>query len=158
MPGVKGRSGGQNRKPTVIKQTQGTEKPSRANPREPKVTPGIPQPPTWLCEDGVIEYERLAPMVKEMNVCSLNDGDALALAADALRQYKELDKQIGRKLLLKVDTKYGYKEVRNPLIVARTDAWSRFQRQLVRFGMDPSSRGAVTTLPPPKDEKEEFFN
>lgn len=158
MTGRKGRSGGNRRLPSIIKQTKGTERPSRRNLKEPTPTPGIPLPPAWLEGEALENYHRLGKNVKEMGVVSVNDGDALALTAAALVEYIVTQKKVKREgTVIQRETKFGRTTIANPNVAIRNDAWRRASDGLSKFGLDPRSRGTVSRLTSDEPESE-FFN
>jgi P27 family predicted phage terminase small subunit len=160
MSGVKGqRSGGHNRLPTILKRTKGTEKPSRVNPDEPQPTAGDSTPPDWLSAEELIVYHRLEIKARKMNVMSEVDGDALALAAAALVEYRQAKAVIKKHgMLIKRETKFGTSLVGNPACTVAAGAWRRYQSGLKSFGMDPQARGTVSTLPAKDDDPTSYFN
>lgn len=157
MSGVKGqRSGGHNKKPTAYKKITGTIRPGRTNKREPKVAFGAPPAPRWLCPEGLEHYARLSELVTRTGVVSEVDGEALALAANALVEYIEAREAVREEGLIveqvtTVVTKDGrtthhVTKKANPAVAARSDAWRRYQLGLRLFGLDPQSRSSVSAI------------
>lgn len=170
MAGVKGRSGGQNKLPTELKQIRGTEKPSRAKPLEPKPTPGIPLPPDYFTVAQVACYDRLVANLKSLNVIALSDGDALVVGALAMDEMIMAEKEIREGgMLIDISTVVVRETKRvktttrraaytkHPLIAVKSDASNRLFKVLQAFGMTPQSRSSVSTLGN-EEEKSEFFN
>lgn len=160
MPGAKGRSG-RPRKPTKVKQLQGTFRKDRANPDEPQPELGIPEPEDRLSEGAREIYFRLAKLLDGMKVLTEADGPALELAAQALDEY-HLAKRITDEEGItytetieiiddekdKIVTKTIIKA--HPAVAIASDAWKRASGLLARFGLDPANRSRVGVAPDKK--------
>lgn len=160
MPGVKGRSGGHNRKPTRLKELAGTLRPDRANPDEP--TPEIlvkaPPCPTHIVGDARKEWRKRSRILVEMGVLSRADLVALEvyctiyarwLAAQArLDQYGMV---IGHQPKLDSDGNVVQEAWFEPSPFLRIvdESVKQMRVYLSEFGMTPSSRGRVKAVKPP---------
>jgi phage terminase small subunit len=116
-------------KPTAIKLLEGTYRPDRANPAEPRPAPGA-KPPPWLPRDGPARaaWRRLARVLTATRVLTVADAEALALGCMALAEY----------LAARGDVN-GWR---------RADAaWKRYAAVLRDFGMTPSARTRVAAVP-----------
>jgi phage terminase small subunit len=78
MSGVKGKSGRKS-KPTALHRLEGTFRPDRANPREPKPRLGRLVPPRWLIGEGLREWKRIAPDLEATGVAAPIDRSLLAV-------------------------------------------------------------------------------
>lgn len=79
--------GGRPPKPTKLKLVQGTDRPDRANPREPVPPGGDVKAPSWLHGRGRAAWKAIAPLLSEMGVLTTADPQALALLCDAYGEY-----------------------------------------------------------------------
>jgi phage terminase small subunit len=121
------------KKPTRLRVLSGSTRthPERNNPAEPKPEPGMPKPPPWLPTTGPARdaWRRLAPILLELHVLTLADGDGLALICLA-----EADLIEAR---------------RDPNGWRRGDAaWKRLRLGMADFGLNPSARAKVSVVPP----------
>jgi|SRR6185312_15430930 len=147
MSGTRGRSGGHNKLPKVVRLLHGTSRPSRENAAEPILKPGLPRPPSWLSAEGRREYRRLAKLLPE-NIAARSDGEALALAACALVEYRDADVVIRDEgVMLTRTTRHGTSSYRHPALSIRADAFKRYRDCLRGFGLDPQSRDGVSAVP-----------
>ena len=78
MAGVKGRSGGRNKKSVQMHLVSGTFRPDRhAGPPAPEPTIGRPRPPKTLSGDAKAEWRRMVRRLEHTKVLSLVDDGAL---------------------------------------------------------------------------------
>jgi P27 family predicted phage terminase small subunit len=88
------------------------------------------------------------------------DRDALALAAGVFEEYRECDNAIrsdGNRLMLNENTG---RPCINPLVKLRTDAWNRYMKALIEFGMTPVARCRIQVKEQPRKNEskaEKFF-
>lgn len=115
--------------------------------REPKPETHDDGPPGWLEDDGLREWQRLAPTLQRLGLLSEIDGDALALYCQTYAQWKVATaklKQFGPV----IKGKGGY-PVMSPYVTVANRAMAQMKAFLIEFGMTPSSRARVRT---PNDE------
>lgn len=136
---------GRPRKPTALKIVQGTARPDRANPSEPKPPEGPVSPPSWLRGRAKTAWKWVAPVLEEMGVLTTADTHTLALLCDAYAEYIEC-----RAVVRKLGATYeGYGEEGAVMIRPRpevrmaSDAWRRADRMFSAFGMTPSARSKI---------------
>src|SRR5919107_1437982 len=72
---------GNPRKPTALKELQGTFRPDRANPAEPRPDRSVPFPPERLSDQAKAAWRELAEIADGLGV--LTEGDPVALEAMA---------------------------------------------------------------------------
>ena len=97
MPGVKGRSGGRNRKPTALKILQGNPGRRPLKPdNEPQPTPAIPSCPDELSDLAKREWNRVAVELHALGVVSEIDRAALAAYASAYGSFIECEAMMRR--------------------------------------------------------------
>jgi P27 family predicted phage terminase small subunit len=84
-----------------------------------------------------------------MRVLSEADGEALALAADALADYVQARKVIEKQgHSYEATTEAGAIIVRKrPEVTIASDAWKRARLMLLEFGLTPAARGKVKAVP-----------
>lgn len=144
MSGVKGRSGPRS-KPHELKVLQGTDRPDRANPAEPKpeLLELVPDPPCRLERVARAEWDRIAPLLIKLRLLSQLDLGALVgycrAFADCVAARNHIEKH-GR--YQKADGG-GFKL--NPAVRDAHRAAELVKGYLVEFGMSPSSRSRVVT-------------
>ncbi len=115
--------------PSTLKVLRNTYRKDRANPAEPRPTVGAKAPP-WLSRDGPARqaWRRLSRVLTATRVLTVADAEALALGCVALADY----------LTARAD----------PIGWRRADAaWKRYAAVLRDFGMTPSARTRVASVP-----------
>ena len=93
MSGVKGRSGGHNRKPTAIKALDGTLKPSRVNPNEP-TSPAlekVPRCPGHLKGEARRAWRSVGQKLTDMGVLTEVDLHALEAYCVVFARWREAE-------------------------------------------------------------------
>lgn len=95
MAGVKGRSGGRNRKSTRLHLLQGTFRPARYTGPDVEAPAGVPAVPVGLSGVALAEWQRLVEHLQAMGTLSRVDGLVLEqyarLAGDASRLQADAD-------------------------------------------------------------------
>ena len=137
-------SGGHNRKPTQLKVIQGTARPDRTNPREPKALEGAVKPPAWLSANARRYWRQILPLLIELRVVSRSDQQSLALLSDALAEYvaaREVVETEG--MSYETEGKNGRMVRQRPEVAIASDAWRRAAMMLQQFGMTAASRAKV---------------
>lgn len=150
-------------KPSALKVLEGTDRPDRANPDEPRppiVTVGE-RPPTWMRDRHARAYWReLVPILSGARMLALTDTTALAILAKAYgrwRHYEDFIERNGETYDSKAPAKtpdgaavtaapIGMLRPR-PEVAMRDKAEDRLVRLLIEFGMTPSARTRVSALP-----------
>ena len=127
-------------KPTRQKKLEGTFRPDRAPKAEFAPTPGAPQAPHWLDDEGRAEWDRIVPelagklLVSPLHQSSL--ADLCAAHSNAAKAQRDVQR---RGLIIK--TPFGPQK--NPAIKIAQEA--RAQANLLRreFGLTPSAASRV---------------
>src|SRR4249920_972250 len=95
MPGVKGRSGGQNRKARQMHVLQGTFRPDRHGADNPDPPAGAPEVPAELTGEALAEWHRMVARLQVQETLSRVDDALLAsychLHADTCRLQADAD-------------------------------------------------------------------
>ena len=83
---------GRPRKPTKLKELNGTLRPDRTNPNEPKLPVSLPDRPSWLDEDPLAAqlFDQVTKYMVDMNVGTHVDGLALSMLSDQVAMYLRL--------------------------------------------------------------------
>lgn len=145
---------GRKPKPTAIKLLDGTRA-DRINRNEPRST-GAPVRPTWLDREAAKEWDRIVPILQEMQVLSKIDGPMLAIYCQAHSDYQQARKKL--KSLGSV-TPTGAGGVKpSPYLQIARDARAEMARILVEFGGTPVSRSRIKVAGASEaDELDEFL-
>ena len=110
--------------------------------------------PSWLSPEAKKEFRRLAKMLQRLDVvCDLHS-DLLAVFANTLVAYREVDEAIRRQgLTVFYTNKAGAKnEIPNPLLSQRKQLGDQLRMFGVEFGLTPS---ALAKLALPKEPPQE---
>jgi P27 family predicted phage terminase small subunit len=138
---------GRPRTPTRLKVLQGTTRPDRANPGEPKPPPAKAREaaPAWLRPTSRPWWNRIRPLLVQMQVMTGADPVALGLLCDALADYMTA-RDVIRKLGATYETEgdAGKMLRQRPEVYIAADAWRRAKLMLTEFGLTPASRAKVS--------------
>lgn len=138
-------SGGHNKKPTHLKRIQGTLRPDRNIPGEPKGKRSIPPCSREHLATVKKEYAKLAALLNDMGVLSESDGGELENLALARVQVRYAQ----RKFFEQVDRK-SFKQWQ--LVLNDTIRLSSVLS--AQFGLDPQSRSRVNVIPKAEQKTE----
>lgn len=143
--------------PTAVKELRG-------NPGHRALPAGEPQPlidgsnaPRWLDPLAKGEWRRVVGELRRMRLLAIVDRAALEAYCQAYARWRRAERCIEREGLTYV-TPTGY--IRERPEVGIAERWLRvMQSYMSEFGMTPSSRSKVSTIPTPKetDPFEEFL-
>jgi P27 family predicted phage terminase small subunit len=165
--------GGRAPLPTALKALQGTLRPDRVNPHEPKPAALGEEvgrkPPNWIHDLAARRYWReLVPILQAANMLAVTDTTALSVLAVAYgrwRKYEDFLQKHGE--TYEAAGQAGALGVLGPAILQRPrpevhmrdKAEDRLLTLLREFGLTPSSRSRVSALPSKtKDEMEELLS
>ncbi|HRC61641.1 MAG TPA: phage terminase small subunit P27 family [Dehalococcoidia bacterium] len=164
MAGLKGRSGGHNRKPTHLKLIEGTlgRNPQRANKREPKATTDVKRKlraPAW---SGKLTRKWFRYFQREVNTLGvLGDTDEAALqglamaAAELEVAWREIQQ---RGYTYEVVDEKGNVTIRpRPEVAIATRARKEMKQWFALFGLSPADRARVQVGKEPEDPFEAFM-
>jgi len=127
---------GRKPKPTALKLIQGTWRPDRANPFEPRPKPGIPPCPKFLQGDARKQYRKTARKLARIGLLTELDDMALSMLCQGWADYLEATDQVRKSGIL----------VKSPYLVAANQALKKVRALLVEFGMTPGSRSRIQAL------------
>ncbi|MGR6999925.1 phage terminase small subunit P27 family [Yinghuangia aomiensis] len=126
-------------KPTHLKALAGNPGKRELNTNEPTPPAGIPDPPEWLSPMALAEWERLMPILVDMGVMTLADGNALAFYAESYATYVAAVRELAESGPLVESYRGGM--AKNPAAQVARDALE----QLAKWG--PSSACPPRTGP-----------
>ena len=143
---------GRKPKPTALKVIQGTYRPDRANPSEPKPRAVIPPCPKFLQGDARKQYRKTAKKLARIGLITELDDMALAMMCQAWAEYLEATEQVKKSGML-VKSPNGF-PVLNPYLIAANQALKKVRSLLAEFGMTPGSRSRIqaAAVEEPDDE------
>lgn len=145
------------KKPTALKELQGTARADRANPDEPRLPAELPDRPTWIDNDPTTAamFDQVVEYVHNMKVSTRVDGIALSLLADQLTLYMEM-REIIREEGLSMVTPAG-NNVRHPLLTPMNQSLTSIHKLLREYGLTAVSRSLVSAVEEEGDEFEDFL-
>ena len=120
---------GRPRKPTALKELEGTARPDRTNPLEPDGDPiTIGQPPAGLDPEVATAWQTFAPVVSRMRTCLEGDLPAFLELCEAWVHVR--------------------RTLRDPEAKAsdKTGAHKNLLLWLTQFGLTPSARARVSSM------------
>lgn len=144
-----------NRRPTLVKQLEGTYRPDRANPAEPEapaLTVGS-KPPTWVKSADAKRAWAALIEVAPPGLITQMDAMSLGLLVDAFGEWL-----VARAVIDKEGRYYetfgpSGRMVRvHPAVADEENAWKRTAGMLGKFGMNPSDRSRVSAGKPESDD------
>ena len=140
---------GNPRKPTHLKEIQGTNQPCRSNPNEPQASGAVPVPPDHLSAREAEKFLQLLGYITGMGIASAEDTDALANLAAVLVEIEE-----DQVLIHSMGGPYYVPNPENGMI-RKHPAVDRIQTNRMRaqsllgeFGLTPASRSKVSAKTP----------
>lgn len=139
---------GRPRKPTQLKELQGSARADRSNKFEPKLPAHLPDRPSWVDDDpqGAAIFDQVTEYTRQMAIHTQVDGLAISLLADQLTRYLNL-----RAIVLKegeiitTQTAHGTEVMKvNPALPQMTALFASTLRMLREYGLTASSRANVS--------------
>ena len=144
--------GGRKRKPTAEKESAGTLRPCRENPNEPEAILTIgANPPEYLSPQAKEAWLYIVPKLEAIKILSESDLPILETLCDSWAEYRQCSEQITPDNMV-IDSFKGSQV--NPLISIRNQAWDRFRRLALEFGMTPASRSKASVIKDTKTDTE----
>jgi P27 family predicted phage terminase small subunit len=150
MPGVKGRSGGQNRKSRRMHVLHGTFRPDRHAGDGPEAPTGAPETPAGLTGEGLAEWHRMTARLAALGTLSSVDGALLEsycrLWADCCRLQADAD-AFARTWYIKTSVDGAGVEHQEPKLVPVFAQLRQYRLALrvllIELGCTPLARGRV---------------
>jgi P27 family predicted phage terminase small subunit len=146
MPGVKGRSGGHNRKPMALRLIQGNPGRRPINKHEPKPPARMPQCPRHLDGEARAEWRRLAPQLFAAGLLTELDVAALSALCVTWALWSEAEQKLASESL--TVTGRGGAVRPSPWIAIASRAQRDMQLLAAEFGMTPNSRQRIRVVAP----------
>jgi P27 family predicted phage terminase small subunit len=139
--------------PTNIKKLRGTWRPDRGNANEPKVQPGVPEPPEWLSADALAEWRRIVPQLKAAGLLTRLDLAVLVGYVTAWADLCEATRNVAGHGTTYVSPRGTL--VLHPELRRIEKARAALRAFASEFGLSPSARARVGASPPPEDDEDE---
>jgi len=138
--------------PTAIKKLRGNPGRRPLNELEPQPKFGAPPMPSGLSRYAKQAWKRMVPILLDMGVLTVADGDALMLYCEAFAQWKQAMTDIKKNgsYLKGKGSRNQDVMIDNPSVAERDKAWSNMKSMLTEFGCTPSSRSRLK-VEKPKD-------
>lgn len=149
MPQEKG--GTRSRKPTALKLLQGTLNTTRQNKAEPHGTPGIPQPPDYLCPEELLIWHRFAAILDPMRIVNREDFASFELLVATYGEMVRLRNALRRDGYAMTyetanDKTHTVMLRARPEMQLLADVDRRLVTLLARFGLTPADRSRVSSM------------
>lgn len=149
-----GRGPGAPRKPSALKDLEGTTRKDRTNPNEPKpvMLEATTPVPAWLKGDrqATAAWEAVLPMLVGMRVATIADQLSIGLLCEAMGRFlacRDVVRKKGRTYTVKMGTgSIAYRE--RPEVRMMETAWQQVRGIMGEFGLTPSARTRVSTTDP----------
>jgi len=141
---------GTRRKPTALKVLQGTYRKDRVNPDEPKINPGIPEPPDHLGEVALAEWARITDELYQVGIIAKKDMSVLAAYCQAFEDWVLSSEDCTEKGMT-IETTNG-NIIQNPAWGVKCRARDAMVKYATEFGMTPSSLSKVSVKEKPKEK------
>lgn len=151
-------SGGHNKKPSTLRETQGNAGHRPLNKKEPTPAPADAEIPGELIGVECDFWRRIFPIVSDMRVMTSADVFALTQLCRFLAEEHECTVKIreqGRLLPKKNNKGVVIAAVLNPLVRLRSDAARHVRSYLAVFGLGPSFRSSISAEKPQSDQPQD---
>lgn len=142
------------KKPTALRIFEGNPSRRPLNTREPKPTLGVPVCPEWLDTEARAEWERIVPELKRLGMLATIDRAELSAYCQSWSEYVAATKLVREQGTIVV-SKQGTQK--NPNCAVQNEAWARFHKTAIMFGLNPSSRSTMVAPGVSKGGKLEAF-
>jgi len=148
---TRARGGGRKRTPTKLKLVRGTYRKDRATPNEPEPEMGIPAYARGLSEKSKIHWDEVGEELNKMRILTTADRWLLRLLSDKLVDYDEgLESLKKNPKIIAGNNKDGSPIlITNPYVKIVRDSWNQILTALREFGLTPSSRTHISSIPDP---------
>ena len=149
------------KKPTKIKELQGTLQPCRQVANEMQVSQVVEMPsaPSFLNEEGANEWDIVTNELANINMLHLTDLAILAAYCNEMGTYNALSKELGGNFTQQTVDKDGRLRMTkiNPKYKIMQSALQNAIKIATQFGFTPSSRASLS-MPEQEEEKTTGFN
>ena len=144
---------GRKKLPSNVKILKGTNRKSRENPNEPVPDTCIPDPPDFLSDYAMDEWNRITRQLENLNLISEMDMAALALYCQAwgrIEKYERMVAAKGEAGEIYKTTNGNYQL--SPLMWVINKAYEQVYKFISEFGFSPASRARLSVN---KNEKKQ---
>jgi P27 family predicted phage terminase small subunit len=153
---------GRNPKPTALRELEGNRGHRPLNRKEPKPPSGVPRMPKWLSKPARKIWKETVPLLMEMKVLTMSDGEALGSYCEACVTLQKAQEEIALngvvvaiyetgddgKILKDEDGKRHLLDYKTNPAVTIADKAMKLKRALGSdFGLSPVSRAKLHTEP-----------
>ena len=115
---------------------------------------GIPEPPSYLCEIGRAEWQRIVPMLEASKVMSPRHQQTLAAYCDSFADMVQADSELKANGTTLMDDKG--KVTNHPAWNRKRDARNQMLKFAAEFGLTASALARVTAVDNgPKEDEED---
>ena len=152
-------------KPTALKKLSGSWR-ADINHAEPEPPEGIPEPPDFLCEQALAYWDALVPILQDMGLITMADGDSLALYCQSLARLAQCEKIIneegptyktytpnGELSMIKMRPEAGLAKQLYPIVTKLGKEFGLSPAARAHLNVEVANKGSTTVT-----EKEKFFN
>ena len=135
--------------PTAILKMRGSWR-ARVRKDEPQPAKGAPRPPGWLDREARAEWRRIVPELDKVGIIAIVDRAALAILCQSWADYYAARREVETQGWT-VTTPAGLIR-RNPMVAVMNQAYERWRKMALQFGMTPSARAGLAR---PKENPDE---
>lgn len=144
-------------KPKAVKEAQGNPGNRPLNYDEPEAPEGAPGMPEFLSHEAREEWNRVVPILDEMDVLRTSDLALLASYCQEYGNYVIAQMKIFETggSVIKVESHNGNEILKkNPWLTASNEAYDRMNKAGARLGLSPSDRTSIKVSPKKPKEKQ----
>lgn len=124
---------------------KGTLKTERINKSEPVPSLEIPDPPDFLTELALAEWDRVVGDLFSLGLIAKIDMASLAAYCQSFGRWAEAETQLKVEGLTIITAKNNV--IQNPLVGIANQAMEHMRKHLANFGMSPADRAKVSAKP-----------
>jgi P27 family predicted phage terminase small subunit len=144
------RSGGHNRKSSVVRLVTGNPGRRPLNKQQPQPKSSMPKCPSHLDAEAKLEWRRVAPKLFELGLLTEIDGEALAAYCSSWSIWVQAKEHLAEEGLTVVGPRGGVRA--SPWIAIARGAQRDLQSLAAEFGLTPLSRQRIHVTPPEKPD------
>lgn len=117
---------------------------------EPEPAPGVPNPPSWLTKEAGAEWRRVVPALAAEGLLSKVDRAALSMMCQSWADYVAARQELKAEGVV-FKTEKGY-IAKNPRATIMNEAFERWRKIALQFGLTPGARAGLATTKSDPDE------
>jgi P27 family predicted phage terminase small subunit len=131
---------GRPRQPTQLRLLRGNPS-KRRIPPEVQPLRRVPDPPSCLMGDALLEWQRITPILVKLGLLTEIDGPALAAYCQAFARWQDAERELAEHGPV-ITSPNGY-QVQSPYIGISNRAVTIIKAFVQEFGMTPSARSRI---------------